>query len=74
MARILRNDWKTNMLNMIDNPNFEFKTSISIATTWLVIQLSDRNLDYRIINLGAGVKLITRKTDICPKCHGTGKI
>ena len=72
--KILRNDWKAAMLDRIGDSQFEIRVSIPIAATWLVTQLSDRQLDYRIVNLGAGVKLITRRTDICPKCHGTGKV
>ena len=72
--QILREEWKANVLTLMRNPEFEIKISVPIAAAWLVTELSDRGLDYRIINLGAGVKLITRKTNICPKCHGTGKV
>jgi len=75
MSRIiLREDWKAKMLDTMGDSQFEIKTNVSIALAWVVTKLSDRGLDYRIINLGAGVKLITRKTNTCPKCHGTGKI
>ena len=71
--KILREDWKKSMLMEIYKPEFEIRTAVNIASTWLVMELSNRGLDYRIMNIGAGVKLITRKTDICPKCHGTGR-
>jgi hypothetical protein len=53
---------------------FERTISHNIASQWLIIALSERNIPFKIFNLGAGVKKITTQTDICPKCNGTGKI
>jgi hypothetical protein len=40
----------------------------------LIARLSDRQIAFAVVNLGAGVKLITNQLDVCPKCHGTGKV
>jgi hypothetical protein len=45
----------------------------NICSSWLIGSLANHNIPFKVINLGAGVKQITTETDICPKCHGTGK-
>jgi len=40
---------------------------------WLVASLAKKNIGFRVHNLGAGVKRITTETDLCPKCHGSGR-
>lgn len=47
--------------------------SDNMAIKWMVCQLADKGIPFRLIQLGAGVKRITTKTDICPKCNGTGR-
>jgi hypothetical protein len=74
MALILKETWKADMREAIRKEDFEYQTGIPVVAKWLVLELAIRKLDFRVMNLGAGVKLITRKTDICPKCKGTGRI
>ena len=42
-------------------------------TKWLVTQLAARNISFKVINLGAGVRRVTTETSTCPKCNGTGR-
>lgn len=39
----------------------------------LILNLADRNVPFKIVNLGGGVKRITTDVSVCPKCNGTGK-
>ena len=57
----------------VDHSNFEVTLNMNAATQWLIMELDRRNISYRVVQLGAGVKKITTQTDICPKCHGTGR-
>jgi len=74
MSLILRESWKKEMLEKIQEPDFEYTTALPLAAKWLILQLSEKKLAFRIFNLGCGVKRFTRRTDACPKCHGTGRI
>jgi hypothetical protein len=55
------------------------RTSIDVlspcntAIQWLICQLADQNIAFKVIQLGAGVKRVTTKANVCPKCNGTGK-
>lgn len=40
----------------------------SYAATWLVEKLARVNRDFKIYNLGSGVKRITTDTETCPCC------
>ena len=48
--------------------------SVDVTTTFnkavqaLIILLVEANLPFKLYNLGAGVKRITTKTNICPYC------
>lgn len=53
---------------------FEVITGISARKKWIVIQLTKRNIGFRLLNLGAGVTKITTDTEVCPKCKGTGRV
>ena len=48
-------------------------TSFNPSDQWLILQLTEADIPFRLIQLGAGVKRVTTETDQCPKCHGTGK-
>lgn len=75
MALILRESWKNEMISRISQgEEIEYTSAIGIAIRFLVLELTRRNVPFRIMNLGAGVKKITTKVDTCPKCHGTGKV
>ena len=39
----------------------------------LCLVLADRNIPYKVLNLGGGVKKITNDMTVCPKCGGCGK-
>lgn len=51
----------------------EFTCTNNLSAQFLVLRLTEANIPFRIINLGAGLKKITTETDICPKCKGTGR-
>ena len=53
--------------------HFEVKSEYNPATQWLILKLVNKNIPFRLIQLGAGLKMVTTKTDVCLKCHGTGK-
>ena len=48
--------------------SIDITTSFNKAAQALVILLSNANTPFKLYNLGAGVKRITTKTDICPCC------
>lgn len=70
----LNENWKQEMLKKIQEPDFEYTTALTLAAKWIILQLSDKKYAFRVMNIGAGVKRITRRTDACPKCHGTGRV
>lgn len=61
--------WQKRILERI-NLNLEIEETIDYnpAAQWLIIQLTKVYRPFKILNLGAGVKIITTKTDICPCC------
>lgn len=46
----------------------DITTSFNKAAQALIICLSDADTPFKLYNLGAGVKRITTKTDVCPCC------
>lgn len=73
--KILREDWKKYATEQIRSPRpFELTTTISAAVQFAILKFDECKKPFRLLNLGAGVRKITSETDICPKCHGTGKI
>ena len=46
----------------------ERTASFNKAIQALIIRLDREKINFRLYNLGAGVKKITTKTDICPCC------
>ncbi|MEY2703522.1 MAG: hypothetical protein RLY43_2161 [Bacteroidota bacterium] len=53
--------------------SYELTTAVSKAINFAVLCLLKKNISYKILNMGGGVKRITTKTDTCPKCKGLGK-
>ena len=72
--QILCETWKQEMKEKIRDPEFEFTTELPIAARYLILLLEYNKYAFKIMNLGSGIKKITRKTDTCPKCHGTGRV
>ena len=54
-------------------PAIDVTSPCNTAIQWLICRLADKNISFKIIQLGAGVKRVTTNTTICPKCNGTGK-
>ena len=74
MAQAVRAEWKLNRLRELDNGTFKSITiSYNPASKWLIEQLASRNVAFKVINLGCGVKKITTDTNVCSKCGGTGR-
>jgi len=74
MSLMLRQQWKDAMIPLMESPEFDYTSAVNLASQWIIVQLSEKQHPFRVINLGAGVKRITRKVDTCPKCHGTGRV
>lgn len=76
MTRRLNPSWCEKMLEQINTGQEVVYISLHrITAQFLVEWLTKTNRPYRIINLGAGVnKITTKDLDVCPKCHGTGKV
>lgn len=71
---ILREEWKELQRRLIANGKFIQHDCIrKDAAQFLVLELSQFNIPFKVINLGAGVTRITTEVDTCPKCKGTGK-
>lgn len=48
-------------------------TPHAAVAQWLVMALSNAKREFRVVNLGAGVKRVTTDVKVCPKCNGTGR-
>ena len=70
-------DWKQKIrprLNAISCSNgFSLIVQTPQCTKWLVTEMVTREIPFKIINHGGGVKTITTDVDVCPKCAGTGR-
>jgi len=70
----LKPEWVEQQRQLIANEKFiQFDTAYKPAAQFLVMELAQKNIPFRVINLGAGVTRVTIETDTCPKCKGTGK-
>jgi len=84
MAFKLSSIWQKEQLDKMDNfinsnppittnnPNLEWTFSLSIPKKFIVISLSNKNIPFKVLNLGCGISKITTDTNICPKCKGSG--
>lgn len=79
MPSMIAPKWKADMELQISrilayhDHDINVTTSFLKAIQWLICELASKEIPFRVINLGAGVKKITTEVDVCPKCHGTGK-
>jgi len=80
MARHLSGEWKSLRIEEINrfktdiNPEpINLKLADNVAVRWLICEWMSKGIEYKLVNLGAGLKLLTTETDICPKCGGTGR-
>ncbi|RJR46036.1 MAG: hypothetical protein C4576_11445 [Desulfobacteraceae bacterium] len=51
-----------------ERPKIDETLSFNAAAQWLITFLSNRNIPFKVVQLGAGVKRITTDTDTCPFC------
>lgn len=51
-----------------------FKTCANKAAAFYVLALSDCGFVPKVVNLGAGAKLITTQEQVCPHCGGKGYV
>jgi hypothetical protein len=56
-----------------DHTDYEIVLSLAPAIKWVIGNLVDANIPFKLIRYGAGVTKITTKTDVCPKCGGLGR-
>ena len=71
MAKVIdpKCDWCLRMQRMMDQAqDIDEVTQLTYAAAWLIKELAKRNIVFRVIPLGAGVRRITTITDICPCC------
>jgi hypothetical protein len=47
--------------------------SYNPAVQWLICLLAQKNIPFKVVQLGAGVKRVTTDVHTCPKCNGTGR-
>lgn len=69
-------EWKEDVRAKLDKANqvtFNQMVTCSKTTKWLVSEMVNRKISFKIINHGGGVKTITTDVDVCPKCGGTGR-
>ena len=59
--------------NKNEKPQINEIIQTNYVSKWLIAYLASKNISFKVINLGAGVKRITTDTNICPKCNGTGR-
>jgi len=50
------------------------KSSFLPAIRWLILEWEEAGIPYKLISMGAGLKMLTTETDICPKCKGSGRV
>jgi uncharacterized protein YerC len=53
---------------------YEKTTGVSQAKRFIILKLVNSGVPFKVLNQGCGVSTITTKTDVCPKCKGTGRI
>jgi len=78
MAARVNPDWmskikgKIDTLNRIDSHSDHIDEIISFnkATQWLIRQLAEKKIPFKLTNLGAGVKMVTTlDIEKCPYCN-----
>jgi hypothetical protein len=72
MAKTLNPNWVTSqkqlMANVAVGEPYSAVESFALAKTFIVTELTRRNIPFKTYNLGAGVMRITTDTDTCPCC------
>jgi len=71
MSRLILNPkWVADMTTKVHSTEeIDFIGTTNITIQWLVANLTRVGRTFKLYNLGAGVKRITTKTDICPCCN-----
>jgi hypothetical protein len=65
--------WQEQILSEIGRGKTEFITNHPLNSNWLVSVLVAKNLQPKVVNIGAGVKRIIIMGEACPYCKGTGR-
>lgn len=71
MAKVIEPNcaWCLRMQRMMDQAqDIDEVIQTAYAAAWLIKELAKRNIVFRVIPLGAGVRRIITNTDICPCC------
>ena len=69
MATKVNQQWIEDVMNEYkETKTLERTTSYNKAIQALIIRLDREKINFKLYNLGAGVKKITTETDICPCC------
>lgn len=51
-----------------DREKIDRTISHNVNAKWLITKLTNKDIMFKVYNLGAGVKRITTETDKCPCC------
>ena len=75
MAVRVSPNWKNLRVKEIEQGTFKSViTGHNPAAQWLISYLAHRDIPTKVTSLGAGVKRITLKENICPNCKGKGYV
>jgi len=70
MSKIINSEWQSTIMSKIyQHQEIDETISFRPASQWLIIQLTNVGISFKIFNLGLGVNRISTKTDICPCCR-----
>jgi hypothetical protein len=69
MGILVNPKWKDKVEEaLLDGKVVDETVSHAKAAQWLVMFLSSKGANFKVYNLGAGVRRITTETDVCPCC------
>lgn len=68
--------WKEKMLVKLNErgdpekipEDIDVVTGFNKSIQWLIMELTERGIPFKLYNLGAGAKRVTTNTDKCPMC------
>jgi len=74
MGQIINPKWAADIQEQLTQDRFvDFTGGFAPAIRWLIVELTKRNKQFRVVNLGAGEKKVILEDCACPFCNGTGR-
>lgn len=79
MPKRLNPVWKKKIEDQLDhvnktNDHWEKIETEPLCKKFIILQLTKRNIPFKVLNMGTGVTKITNDTTICSKCKGLGRL